>query len=62
MVSGVFFGLIVGVGGIGAAALGSLADRAGIDFVYQVCSFLPVVGLLTALLPDVESTASKRAA
>ncbi len=61
MVSGLFFGLIFGVGGIGAAALGSLADRAGIDFVYQVCSFLPVIGLLTVLLPNVESTASKRA-
>ena len=62
MVSGLFFGLIFGVGGIGAAALGSLADRAGIDFVYQVCSFLPVIGLLTVLLPNVESTASRRAA
>ena len=62
MVSGLFFGLIFGVGGIGAAALGSLADRAGIDFVYQVCSFLPVIGLLTVLLPKVESTAGKQTA
>lgn len=62
MVSGLFFGLIFGVGGIGAAALGSLADRAGIDLVYQLCSFLPVIGLLTVVLPNIESTASKRAA
>ncbi len=60
MVSGLFFGLIFGVGGIGAAALGSLADRSGIDFVYQLCSFLPVIGLFALFLPNVESTASKR--
>ncbi len=53
----VVFGLIFGVGGIGAAVLGSLADRSGIDFVYQLCSYLPLIGLLTALLPDVQSTA-----
>jgi FSR family fosmidomycin resistance protein-like MFS transporter len=53
MVSGLFFGLIFGVSGIGAAALGGLADHRGIDFVYRVCAFLPAIGLLTALLPDV---------
>jgi FSR family fosmidomycin resistance protein-like MFS transporter len=57
MISGVFFGLIFGVGGIGAAVLGSLADRSGIEFVYQLCSYLPLIGLLTGLLPNVESTA-----
>jgi FSR family fosmidomycin resistance protein-like MFS transporter len=62
MISGLFFGLIFGVGGIGAAALGSLADHSGIDFVYQLCSCLPLIGLLTALLPNIESTASKRSA
>ena len=56
MVSGLFFGLIFGVGGIGAAVLGALADWAGIDFVYRVCSFLPLIGLLTALLPNVGGT------
>jgi len=61
MVSGLFFGLIFGVGGVGAASLGSLADSAGIDFVYQICSFLPMIGLLAVLLPNVESTASKSA-
>jgi FSR family fosmidomycin resistance protein-like MFS transporter len=57
MVSGVFFGLAFGVGGIGAALLGGLADRAGIDFVYQLCAFLPAIGLLTALLPAIEHPA-----
>lgn len=60
MVSGLFFGLIFGVGGIGAAALGHIADRSGIDFVYQICSFLPLIGLLAVLLPNVESTTGKQ--
>jgi FSR family fosmidomycin resistance protein-like MFS transporter len=51
MISGLFFGFAFGIGGLGAAALGEVADRAGIDFVYQVCSFLPVLGLLAVLLP-----------
>jgi FSR family fosmidomycin resistance protein-like MFS transporter len=59
MISGLFFGLIFGVGGIGAAVLGSLADRYGIAFVYQLCSCLPLIGLLAALLPDIESTAHR---
>jgi FSR family fosmidomycin resistance protein-like MFS transporter len=54
MVSGVFFGLAFGIGGIGAALLGGLADRDGITFVYQLCAFLPALGLLTALLPSIE--------
>jgi MFS transporter, FSR family, fosmidomycin resistance protein len=54
MVSGLFFGLAFGMAGVGAAALGELADLTSIDFVYRVCSFLPLIGLLTALLPDVE--------
>ncbi len=62
MISGLFFGLIFGVGGIGAAVLGSLADRSGIHIVYQLCSYLPLIGLLTALLPNIESTARNKAA
>ena len=62
MISGMFFRLIFGVGGIGAAVLGSLADRSGIEFVYQLCSYLPLIGLLTALLPNIESTAHRQAA
>ena len=61
MVSGLFFGLAFGMGGIGAALLGELADWTSIEFVYRVCSFLPLIGLLTALLPDVEGAARKAA-
>ena len=59
MISGLFFGLAFGMGGIGAAVLGWMADRTGIDFVYRVCSFLPAMGLLTALLPNLK-TAEQR--
>src|SRR5437763_6451745 len=52
VVAGMFFGLSFGLAGVGAAALGWLADRTGIDYVYQLCAFLPLIGLLTALLPD----------
>jgi FSR family fosmidomycin resistance protein-like MFS transporter len=55
MVSGLFFGLAFGMGGIGAAVLGELADWTSIEFVYRVCSFLPLIGLLTVFLPNVES-------
>jgi FSR family fosmidomycin resistance protein-like MFS transporter len=53
MVSGMFYGLSFGLGGIGAAVLGVVADHYGIVFVYQVCAFLPLLGLLAALLPSV---------
>jgi len=61
MISGLFFGLAFGIGGIGAAILGKLADHTSIGFVYQVCSFLPMIGLLTGFLPDVESRAKSAA-
>jgi len=54
MISGLFFGFSFGMGGIGAAALGKLADATSIAFVYQVCAFLPALGLLAAFLPDIE--------
>jgi MFS transporter, FSR family, fosmidomycin resistance protein len=54
MVSGLFFGFAFGMAGVGAAVLGELADRTSIDTVYRVCSFLPLIGLLTWFLPDVE--------
>jgi len=54
MISGVFFGLAFGMGGIGAALLGSLADARGIEFVYRVCAYLPAIGLMTAFLPDLK--------
>jgi FSR family fosmidomycin resistance protein-like MFS transporter len=58
MVSGLFFGFIFGIGGIGAAALGALADWHGIRFVFVLCSFLPALGILTALLPNLRETAT----
>jgi FSR family fosmidomycin resistance protein-like MFS transporter len=51
MISGVFFGVAFGVGGLGAALLGKLADQTSIAFVYQVCAFLPGLGLLAVFLP-----------
>ncbi|WP_321789778.1 MFS transporter [Paraburkholderia sp. J94] len=54
MVAGLFFGFAFGLGGIGAAVLGQLADATSIGFVYKVCSFLPLIGILTVFLPDVE--------
>jgi FSR family fosmidomycin resistance protein-like MFS transporter len=52
-VAGLFFGLAFGMGSVGAAVLGALADHVGIAPVYQICAFLPLIGLLAALLPDV---------
>jgi FSR family fosmidomycin resistance protein-like MFS transporter len=54
MVAGLFFGFAFGLGGVGAAVLGWLADTTSIDFVYRVCSFLPLLGVLTVLLPNIE--------
>jgi len=61
MVSGLFFGFIFGIGGIGAAMLGKLADWQGIRFVFLLCSFLPALGILTALLPDLHAGKRKTA-
>jgi FSR family fosmidomycin resistance protein-like MFS transporter len=52
MISGLFFGFSFGLSGVGAAALGWLVDRTSLDFVYLICSVLPALGLLAALLPD----------
>ena len=54
MISGLFFGLSFGMGGLGAAGLGALADVIGIERVYDICSYLPLIGLLAALLPNLE--------
>jgi len=51
MISGVFFGVAFGIGGLGAAVLGKLADYTSIAFIYQVCAFLPAIGLLAVFLP-----------
>ncbi len=53
MIAGLFFGFAFGIGGIGAAVLGVVADHKGIVFVYEVCSYLPLLGLLTVFLPDI---------
>jgi FSR family fosmidomycin resistance protein-like MFS transporter len=53
-VAGLFFGFAFGMGGIGAAVLGKLADAVGINLVYEMCAFLPLIGLLAAFLPNVD--------
>ena len=54
MISGLFFGLAFGMGGIGAAVLGGLADAHGIEYVYRLCAYLPLMGLITVFLPNLE--------
>jgi MFS transporter, FSR family, fosmidomycin resistance protein len=54
MIGGVFYGLAFGMGGLGSAVLGKLADLTSITFVYHVCSFLPLIGLLTVFLPNLD--------
>jgi FSR family fosmidomycin resistance protein-like MFS transporter len=55
MIAGLFFGFAFGVSGLGAAALGKLADLTSIEHVYRLCAYLPLMGLLTVLLPNIES-------
>lgn len=55
LIAGLFFGSAFGMAGIGAAALGKLADMTSLSFVYQVCAYLPLIGLLTAFLPDLNA-------
>lgn len=59
MIAGLFFGLAFGIAGIGSAILGAMADSYGINFVFHVCAWLPLIGLLTAFLPDVETGGGK---
>jgi MFS transporter, FSR family, fosmidomycin resistance protein len=54
MISGLFFGLAFGAGGIGAAWLGALVDATSLEYVYRLCAYLPLIGLLVAFLPDAE--------
>src|SRR5690606_21408841 len=53
-IAGLFFGFAFGMGGLGSALLGTLADHTSIGFVFQVCAFLPLIGIVTGLLPNVE--------
>jgi len=52
MVSGLFYGFAFGMGGLGSAVLGFLADKASVEYVYHICSFLPLIGLIAYFLPD----------
>lgn len=61
MVAGIFFGFAFGMGGIAAAVLGVMADRNGIEWVYAICSYLPLLGLFTVLLPGSKELRSGRA-
>ena len=54
MIAGIFFGFAFGMGGLAAAILGVVADARGIEYVFQVCSYLPLIGLLTIFLPDIK--------
>ncbi len=54
MIAGLFFGLAFGMGGLGSALLGRLADATSINYVFRVCAFLPLIGILTGLLPNIE--------
>jgi FSR family fosmidomycin resistance protein-like MFS transporter len=60
-IGGIFFGFAFGMGGLGAAALGRLADVTSIEYVYRLCAYLPLIGLLTAFLPDLDHPAIARA-
>ena len=61
MVSGLFFGFAFGIGGIGAAVLGQLADHYGIETVYRICAWLPLLGVITVLLPDLHQGKHRKA-
>ncbi len=59
MIAGLFFGLAFGMGGLGAAVLGEVADLTSIGYVYKICSFLPLIGLVTWFLPNIEGSRAK---
>jgi FSR family fosmidomycin resistance protein-like MFS transporter len=60
LIAGLFFGLAFGMAGIGSAVLGEVADRTSIAYVFHLCSFLPLIGLLTAFLPETRSAPAKK--
>ncbi|WP_300602982.1 MFS transporter [Niabella sp.] len=62
LISGLFFGFAFGMAGIGSALLGNLADATSIKYVFYICSFLPLIGLLTGFLPDIEGKRKKKTA
>ncbi|MEJ5055871.1 MFS transporter [Sphingobacterium sp. MYb382] len=62
LVAGLFFGFAFGMGGVGSAILGWLADKTSIEYVYQVCAYLPLIGIITGFLPNIEGTKKKKKA
>jgi MFS transporter, FSR family, fosmidomycin resistance protein len=54
MIAGLFFGFAFGMGGLGSALLGKLADATSITYVFKICAFLPLIGIITGLLPDIK--------
>ncbi|MBK1894370.1 MFS transporter [Chryseobacterium paridis] len=56
LVAGLFFGFMFGMGGIGSAVLGALADDTSIEYVFKICAFLPLMGIITAFLPNIKGT------
>jgi FSR family fosmidomycin resistance protein-like MFS transporter len=59
MIAGLFFGFAFGMGGVGSAVLGWLADRTSIEYIFKICSFLPLIGIITGFLPNVEHKSNK---
>ena len=59
MIAGIFFGLMFGLGGLGSAFFGWLADRTSIEFIFQVSTLLPLLGVITGFLPNIESKSGK---
>ncbi len=59
MIAGLFFGFAFGMGGIGSAVLGSLADKTSIEHVFSICAYLPLIGIITGFLPDIERKKDK---
>ena len=54
MIAGLFFGFAFGMGGLGSALLGKLADMTSVGYVFSICAFLPLLGIITGFLPDIE--------
>lgn len=59
MMAGLFFGFAFGMGGIGSAVLGKIADQTSIQYVFQICAFLPLIAIVTILLPNIETKGAK---
>ncbi|HEX8014140.1 MAG TPA: hypothetical protein VF465_02815 [Flavobacterium sp.] len=54
LVAGLFFGFAFGMGGLGSAVLGKIADATSIEYVFKICAFLPLIGVITGFLPNIE--------